>query len=82
MKTEITAKDFVAMAVIIAMVTFKLTGHNGSLDTALAIIIGYYFARREDAQLVIPPNLVNKGTHQELGTPLQVSDIKDIKIIK
>ncbi len=41
-------KDVVAIFVILALLIFKLTGHNGSLDVAVAIIIGYYFARRKD----------------------------------
>lgn len=28
------------------MVLFKLTGHNGTLDVAVALIVGYYFAHR------------------------------------
>lgn len=42
----IKPKDVIALAVIIALVLFKLTGHNGSLDPALALIVGYYFGHR------------------------------------
>lgn len=41
-------KDIVALSVIAALVVFKLTGHNGALDAAAAVIVGYYFAHRAD----------------------------------
>lgn len=41
-------KDIIAVVVIVGLIIFKLTGHNGSLDTAFALIIGYYFAHRAD----------------------------------
>lgn len=40
-------KDLIAVLIIIGMIIFKLTGHNGTLDTTVALIIGYYFAKRE-----------------------------------
>lgn len=43
-------QDYIAALVIIALTAFKLTGHNGSLDTAVAVIIGYYFAKRAEKQ--------------------------------
>lgn len=42
------SKDLVALVTICALVVFKLTGHDGTLDAAVAIIIGYYFARRRE----------------------------------
>ncbi len=47
------AKDILALLVIVALVIFKVTGHNGDLDVAVAIIIGYYFARREDKPVMV-----------------------------
>ena len=41
-------KDSIALAIIGALILFKLTGHNGSLDVAVAVIIGYYFAHRKN----------------------------------
>ena len=41
-------KDVVAVLLILGLIAFKLTGHNGSLDLAVAVIVGYYFARRQD----------------------------------
>jgi hypothetical protein len=41
-----TSTDFIGFLIILAMVLFKITGHNGSLDTAVAIIVGYYFGKR------------------------------------
>jgi hypothetical protein len=43
-------KDIIAIIVIGAMVIFKLTGHNGTLDTVVALIVGYYFAHRSNGQ--------------------------------
>ena len=60
------SKDLVAMLVIVAMIIFKITGHNGSLDVSIAIIIGYYFARRQDSQVVIPKSMLNPPKPQEL----------------
>lgn len=39
-------QDYIAALIILALVIFKLTGHDGALDTAVAVIIGYYFAKR------------------------------------
>lgn len=39
-------KDIVALSVISVLFVFKMTGHNGSLDVPLGIIIGYYFGHR------------------------------------
>ena len=41
-------KDIIAILVIVALVLFKLTGHNGYFDTPVALVIGYYFAHRKD----------------------------------
>ena len=43
---QLTSTDFIAFFVIFGLIVFKLTGHNGSFDTAVAIIIGYYFGKR------------------------------------
>lgn len=39
-------KDIIAIVVVIALIVLKITGHNGSLDVTIAIIIGYYFGHR------------------------------------
>ena len=41
-------KDIIAFLIIVALILFKLTGHNGYFDTPVAIIIGYYFAKRSN----------------------------------
>lgn len=64
--TKFTSHDYIAGLVIISLVIFKLTGHNGTLDTAVAIIIGYYFARRQDSQVIIPKEKLNPPQPQEL----------------
>ena len=43
-----TPKDTIALLVICGLIIFKLTDHNGSLDVAVAVILGYYFAHRRD----------------------------------
>lgn len=45
---KLKSRDWVALLTIAGLIVFKLTGHNGTLDTAVAIIIGYYFARRDE----------------------------------
>ncbi len=45
---KLKPKDIVALLVIIGLILFKLTGHNGSLDTVVALIVGYYFVKREN----------------------------------
>lgn len=40
---KLQAKDVIALALIIALIIFKTTGHNGSLDLAVALMVGYYF---------------------------------------
>ena len=40
------AKDIIAILIIVALVIFKLTGHNGALDQVVAVMVGYYFAKR------------------------------------
>lgn len=49
-------KDYVAILIILAMALFKMTGHNGTLDVVVAIIVGYYFAKREETPLVVGKN--------------------------
>lgn len=43
---NIKPKDIIAIILILAFISFKLTGHNGSLDTAMALLLGYYFVKR------------------------------------
>lgn len=45
---KLKPRDYIAIVTIAGLVIFKLTGHNGSLDATVAIIIGYYFGRRAD----------------------------------
>ena len=40
-------KDVIAVLVIIFAFGLKLAGANGSIDAALALILGYYFVKRE-----------------------------------
>lgn len=44
-------RDFFALSSLVAVVIFKLTGHNGTFDAVITLIVGYYFGRRDDAQV-------------------------------
>jgi hypothetical protein len=45
---KLKSRDVIALFTIAGLILFKMTGHNGTLDVAVAIIIGYYFARRDE----------------------------------
>lgn len=45
---KLKTRDWIAIIVVLGLILFKMTGHNGSLDATVAIIIGYYFGRRMD----------------------------------
>ena len=44
----IATKDIIALSLIIALFTCKLLGMDGLIDTSIALVIGYYFGRRND----------------------------------
>lgn len=48
-------KDFIAILLVLGLITFKLTGHNGALDAIVALVVGYYFGRRDDATVNVLP---------------------------
>ena len=41
-------KDIVALVIILGLIIFKLTGHNGTFDVPVGVIVGYYFAKRKN----------------------------------
>lgn len=41
-------KDIIAIVALIGIFSLKALGYNGGLDTAGALILGYYFAHRMD----------------------------------
>lgn len=41
-------KDLIAAIALIGIFALKYKGMNGGLDTAGALILGYYFAHRRD----------------------------------
>ena len=41
-------KDIVAITALVGVIVLKALGKNGGLDTAAALILGYYFAHRRD----------------------------------
>lgn len=44
----IKPKDIIALTIIISFMLLKYKGYNGGLDSILAIILGYYFAKRTE----------------------------------
>jgi len=45
---KIAPKDIIALAVLIGIGILKLKGLDGKLDAVVALILGYYFAHRQD----------------------------------
>ena len=45
---KIKPKDIVAIITIVFIFLLKFYGFDGSLDTTLALILGYYFVKRRD----------------------------------
>ena len=46
--TDLQPKDLIALAVLIGIGILKLKGMNGQLDAIVALILGYYFAHRQN----------------------------------
>lgn len=46
MLANLKTKDLIALFTIAGLIVFKLTGNNGSLDLAVASIVGFYFGSR------------------------------------
>lgn len=40
-------KDVVAIVALVGIFLLKMTGHNGGLDIAGSLILGYYFGHRQ-----------------------------------
>lgn len=47
MKLNLKPRDLIAMIVLLGLFTAKFLGMNGTIDASLALVLGYYFARRE-----------------------------------
>ena len=43
-------KDIIALTVLILIAVLKFNGFDGELDTAGALILGYYFAKRSNGE--------------------------------
>lgn len=48
MLSSFKPKDCLAIIAMVGIFVLKGMGHNGGLDTAGALILGYYFAHRQD----------------------------------
>ncbi len=44
---KIKPKDIIALTIFLGIITLRIVGKDGGLDTAGALIIGYYFGHRE-----------------------------------
>ncbi len=70
MLSNFKPKDYVAMTTILTIFIYKALGHNGGFDAIVALIIGYYFGRRDDPTLQLPDTMVKEQTHNvELKKP-------------
>jgi hypothetical protein len=52
-------KDMIAALVVLVLFFLQLTGNDGGLDTAVALILGYYFAKRSESRVVVDPSNLN-----------------------
>ncbi len=52
---KFTPRDLIALISIIAVLFYKVAGHNGGFDALVSLIIGYYFGRRDDATVTVLP---------------------------
>ena len=43
---KVQPRDIIAVIILLALFTCKLLGLNGTIDAAIALIIGYYFSKR------------------------------------
>jgi hypothetical protein len=48
MLTSLKPKDCIAIITLVGIFVLKGMGYNGGIDTAGALILGYYFAHRRD----------------------------------
>lgn len=53
-------RDFIALLVLLAVMIYKITGHNGGLDAILTLIIGYYFGKRDEPTLNLPMEMIER----------------------
>lgn len=48
MASKIKPKDVVAILTLVFAFLFKLKGFDGSLDSIITLVLGYYFVKRAD----------------------------------
>jgi len=58
--SKFTPRDFIAFFIIGGLIAFKMTGHNGSFDAIVALIVGYYFGRRNEVTMQAPTDIQEK----------------------
>lgn len=46
--SKLKTKDLVAILALVFIFAFKYLGFDGALDGMIALILGYYFARRNE----------------------------------
>ena len=47
---NIKPKDIIAAIVILGFIFMRLKGFDGGLDAGVAVILGYYFVKRQNGQ--------------------------------
>jgi len=50
MKFEVKPKDIIATLAIMSFVILKLSGFDGLVDAGFMLILGYYFAKRQEGK--------------------------------
>lgn len=55
--TKFEPKDYIALLILGGLILFKMTGHNGSLDLAASVLLGYYFGRRNEVTIQAPKDI-------------------------
>lgn len=50
---DVRPRDIVAIIALSGMIILRLAGKNGALDPIVSLIIGYYFAKKEEHPIVV-----------------------------
>ena len=72
--TKFYPKDLIAIIVLLACFALKAIGINGYIDIVIAVIVGYYFGRRIDTEIINnqKPVTATFGEAKKPQVPLKV----------
>lgn len=48
-------KDVVALLIIVGYIIYSLLNHNSMVPATVMLIVGYYFARKDEVDHTVPP---------------------------